>query len=285
MQRRAVRRAAAAFAALLLLAGTAVAQQVPTSEAAFTDFVAQRVRAAVRPMPVEIKGPLTLTIGPLQANLDRIQAFCRTADRAGCLKEIDTYVNGVVQATRTATAKPAKDSLRVVVRQAADMQRAVEQLGASGVATTRPLVEGLVIVPVLDSSRTTKILAAPDLAALGLSPEQAVATGLANVRSRLKPIMTVAKPMPAGQFGHITGDYYESSRLALIDSWAPLAQAQGGVLIVAAPSPDLVLYSGEDSPTAIDALRTLAANLTVRAPKPLSNMLLRWTPKGWQRVR
>jgi len=54
---------------------------------------------------------------------------------------------------------------------------------------------------------------------------------------------------------------------------------------VAAPSPDLVLYGGENSATAIDALRTLASNLTVRAPKPLSNMLLRWTPKGWQRVR
>ncbi|MGJ4951705.1 hypothetical protein [Bradyrhizobium sp. HKCCYLS20291] len=83
---------------------------------------------------------------------------------------------------------------------------------------------------------------------------------------------TVAKAVPAGQFGHITGDYYESSWLALIDSWAP-------------PSPDLMLYSGEESPAAIDALRTLASHLTVRAPKPLSNMLLRWTPRGWQRVR
>jgi hypothetical protein len=51
------------------------------------------------------------------------------------------------------------------------------------------------------------------------------------------------------------------------------------------PSQDLVLYCGEDSATSIAALRTLASNLAVGAPKPLSNMLLRWTPEGWQRVR
>jgi hypothetical protein len=51
------------------------------------------------------------------------------------------------------------------------------------------------------------------------------------------------------------------------------------------PSPDLVLYSSEDSNTAIDALRALAKNMMARAPKPLSGALLRWTPKGWQLVR
>ena len=76
-----------------------------------------------------------------------------------------------------------------------------------------------------------------------------------------------------------------TSRLALVDSWAPLAQAQGGVLIVAAPSADLVLYASEDGSAAIDALRTLARNMMARAPKPLSGTLLRWTPKGWQLVR
>jgi hypothetical protein len=272
------------MAGLLFATTSALAQQVPTTEPAFTAFVAQRLRAAIRGTAVEIQGPLTLKIGPLQANLDRIHAFCKT-DTSGCLKDVDTYVSGVVQATRTASEKPAKDSLRVVVRPAADMRRAAEQLGSGGVVGTRPLVEGLVIVPVLDSSRTAKMVAKPDLAALGLTPDQAIDLGIANLRRRIKPIMSVAKPVPAGQFGHFSGDYYESSRLALIESWAPLAQALGGVLIVAVPSPELVLYSGEDSPTAIDALRTLASNLTVRAPKPLSNMLLRWTPKGWQRVR
>ena len=60
-------------------------------------------------------------------------------------------------------------------------------------------------------------------------------------------------------------------------SWAPLAQAQGGVLIVAAPTPDLVLYSGEDSSAALDALRTFVRNVMARTPKPLSGALLRWT--------
>jgi len=52
----------------------------------------------------------------------------------------------------------------------------------------------------------------------------------------------------------------------LVDSWVPLAQAQGGALIVAAPAVD-----------GWSAMR--------RAPGPLSNVLPRWTPTGWAVVR
>jgi hypothetical protein len=42
---------------------------------------------------------------------------------------------------------------------------------------------------------------------------------------------------------------------------------------------------GEDTAVTIDALRTLAGNVMSRAPNRRSDILLRWTPKGWNVVR
>lgn len=275
---------AAVVVGSLLAAGSASAQHVPADEAGFTTFVAARIQAPLRDKQVVVKGPLTLSIGPLQANLDRVYAFCKS-NTSGCAKEIETYVGGVVAMASNAKDPPTKAALRIVVRSTDYMRKALRELESASAIPTRPLADGLVIVPVLDSPRTVKIFNDKHRAALGLTTEQVFDMAIANLRSSLKPLMSVAKPAVPGQFGTLKGDYYATSRLALIDSWAPLAQAQGGVLIVAAPTPDLVVYSSEDSGAALDALRTLARNVAASAPKPLSGALLRWTPKGWQSVR
>ena len=84
------------------LNGAARAEQIPTDEPAFTAFVAGRIRAEIRDIPVVVKGPLTVSIGPLQANLDRIYAFCK-ANAAGCAGQITNYVGdqGLVARRRT----------------------------------------------------------------------------------------------------------------------------------------------------------------------------------------
>jgi hypothetical protein len=268
-----------------LVAAGAARAQIPADEPAFTAFVAERIRAEIRDTPVVIKGPLTLSIGPLQANLDRVYAFCKANTSAACAGQIGTYVNGIVTTASNRNDPPTKAALRVVVRPADYVRQALQEVGARGAAPTRPLAEGLVIVPVLDSPRAVRVFNDKDRAALGLTADQVFDIGMTNLRSSMKPLTDVAKAVPPGQFGTLKGDYYQTSRLALIDSWAPLAQAQGGVLIVAAPSADVMLYSGEDSSAALDALRTLVRNVMARAPKPLSGALLRWTPKGWQLVR
>ncbi|MHC4045133.1 DUF1444 domain-containing protein [Bradyrhizobium sp. 23AC] len=272
------------LAVSLAVAGSARAQQIPSDEPAFTAFVAERIRTAVRDTPVLIKGPLTLSIGPLQANLDRVYVFCK-ANTNSCGKEIATYVDGVVATARNRSDPPTRAALRVVVRSTDYMRRATAEFGSHGTIPTRPLVEELVIVPVLDSPRAIRMFNDKDRAALGLTQDQAFEIATANLRNSVKPLASVAKPVPAGQIGTLGGDYYQTSRLALIDSWAPLAKAQNGILIVAAPSADLVLYIGDDTSAGIDALRTLAKSAMARAPKPLSGALLRWTPKGWQPVR
>jgi hypothetical protein len=108
---------------------------------------------------------------------------------------------------------------------------------------------------------------------------------LNNLRGAITPLMQVAKAARPGSIGQLAGDTYIPSRLALLDTWSPLAEAQGGKLIVVAPATDAVFYVSDDSPRALDALRTLAHSVMGKAPHPLTDILLRWKPTGWEIVR
>jgi len=272
-------------AALLLFSSAcslARAQSVPKGEAAFTEYVAAQLRRALRGATVEVKGPLTLGFGGFQANLDRIFDFCNR-NAAGCANEVANYVKGAAQAYQDRTAPPSKAAVRVVVRTKAYLaatQAAMPKDGAK--LQPRPLAGDLVMLPALDMPRTIRMLDEKDNAALGLSADEVFKLGLDNLRKQLKPLMSIAKVAQAGQIAELNGDTYHSSRLALFESWSPLAKVHGGKLIVAVPAPDMVLYVGDDSPKAIEALGLLARDVASRAPAPLSSELLRWTPQRWE---
>jgi len=261
--------------------GSARAQDVPAGEAAFTDYVAAQLRRDLSGARVEVKGPLTVGVDGLQANLDRIFTYCRQ-NAKGCKREISNYVKGVAQIQKDRLASPSKEVVRIVVRtntyvKASSLQNVDLQ--------PRPLAGELVMLPAADAPRMIRPLKEQDNQELGLSADEVFELGLANLRTRLKPLMHVAKVAQAGQIGHLSGDVYHSSRLALHESWAPLAEAQGGKLIVAAPATDTVLYIGDDRPLAIDAFRMLVKNVMARLPNPLSDELLLWTPQRWEEVR
>lgn len=254
---------------------------MPKGQRAFTEHVAEQLRRDLRGTQVTVKGPLTLTVGPLQANLDRIFTFC-SANATGCPREISTYVKGVAQTYRDRLAPPSKAQVRIIVRTRAYVEGAVSnkiELQA------RDLAGELVMLPASDMPRTIKPLVVRDNEELGLSAEEVFKLGVANLRKHLKPLMQIASVVQPGQIGHLTGDVYHSSRLVIHDSWAPLVRAQGGKLIVAVPATDTLLYIADDNPPAIDALRTLARAVSQRVPNPLSIDLFRWTPGGWEVVR
>jgi hypothetical protein len=276
---------------------SAQAQDVPKGEAAFTEYVATQLRRATG-ASVEVNGPLTLGLGELRANLDRVFAYCNR-NSSGCASEVSSYVKGVAQVHKDRSAPPFKEAVRVIVRTKEYVAAAQGSMTKAYVASEqgsmpreappklqpRPLAGDLVMLPAIDMPRTIKMLNEKDNQALGLSPDDVFKLGFANLRKHLKPLMSVAKVAQAGQFGVLSGDAYHSSRLALFESWSPLAKARGGKLIVAAPATDTVLYSGDDAPTAVEALRLLAKNVSTRAPTPLSTELLRWTPTRWEVVR
>jgi uncharacterized protein YtpQ (UPF0354 family) len=261
------------------------AQDIPKDETAFTEHVAGLLRKEAGDGAVAVKGPLTLGLGELQANLDRIFAFCRrNAD--GCADEINTYVKGAAQVHRDRSAPPTREAVRLVVRSTQYLQQAQKPLPADAPALqSRPVAEGLVALPVLDSPRTIRMLTEKDNKTLDLTSDEVHQLARANTIAALKPLMDAANVAGAGQIGQLTGDSFQPSRLAFHDTWAPLADAQGGQLIVAAPATDAVFYIGEDSPAAIDALRALVRQVVNRSPNRLSDTLLRWNKGGWEVVR
>lgn len=262
-------------------------QEIPQDETAFSEYVAGQIRTQISDAPVTVQGPLTIKVGGLQANLDRIFAFCRQ-NTSGCPNEVAMYVKGVAETYRSQAAPISADAIRVVVRTSQYVQQIQNSLGPDAPSLLpTPFVDGLVLLPVVDTPTTFKLLSSRDLKTLGLSEADAQQLALKNLRTVLapRPLMEVAKVARSGQIGSIVGDSLNPSRLALFDTWAPLAQAQGGKMIVVAPATDAVFYVGEDAPIAVDSLRTLARNVMARAPHALSDILLRWTPTGWEIVR
>lgn len=264
---------------------TSYAEEIPQDEAGFTKYVAAQLQSEIGEDAVVIKSPLTLGLGQFQANLDRVFRFC-ASNASGCPAELDHYVKGVAEVYREHNAPPSKEAVRIVIRSSEYVHAVQSSTFAPGPAQIlpEPFVEGLVALPVLDSPRTVKMLGEKEATKLGLTEDEIFKLGLANLRNELRPLMDVAKVAGKGQIGQLVGETYDPSRLLLVDSWAPLAAKQGGVVIVAIPATDAVFYVGEDTPVARDALRTLARNVIARAPNPLSNALLRWHESGWEVV-
>lgn len=271
---------------LLAFACSAGAQTVPQDEAGFTEHVAKLLRLETGGETVFVKGPLTLGVGELQANLDRVFAFCRN-NATECPNEIGRYVRGAAQAYKERNAAIGRSEVRIVLRTSQYVKSRQPGVGGSAPPPVqpRPFVEGLVALPVLDAPSTIRMLGEKDNARLGLSLQEVFDLGLANLRKTQKPVMELVQAAGPGQIGQLVGDSFYPSRLLLLDTWAPLAKAQGGALIVAIPATDAVLYVGEDTPEAIDALQTLSNDVLSKVPNPLSNVLLRWRETGWDVVK
>src|SRR5262249_32929569 len=198
----------------------------------------------------------------------------------GCEREISNYVEGIAQANKDRAAPPIKENVRVIVRTREYVAAAWAAMPKNArKLQTRELAGGVVQLSGIDMPRTIRSATLADSDALGLSSDDVFELGLANLRAQLKPLMEVATVLQPGQIGHISSDIYDSSRLALHETWSPLAKAQGGKLIVAVPATNAVLYIGDDAPLAIEAFRLFVKSVWARTANPLSTELLRWTPK------
>ncbi|MBZ8142613.1 hypothetical protein CLD22_22270 [Rubrivivax gelatinosus] len=273
--------------ALLLVTTAAVAQPVALDEDTFTRHAAEQLQRTLSSGPVTVLGPLTLGVGEAQVNLDRIHAFCQR-NTEGCAERLQAFLRDIVVSMGDAQARPSADALRIVLRSAAYVANARASIAGGSVPgrlDARPFLGDLMAVPVLDGERSVRLLGSQQRDELGLSEDQAFAHGLENLHTRLVPLAVEAQPVTPGRLGVLGNDFYQPSRLLLHDGWAQLAEAQGGVLVVAVPATDLLLYSADDSPAGLGALRALVADALARAPNPLSPALLRWRPDGWEPVR
>lgn len=174
-QRSRLRHAlAATAAAAALLQGPAFAQAVavPQDAAGFTDYVAGLLRQQLGNETVSVREPLTLGIADQRSRLDKLYAGCQS-NRGNCADDVSVFVKTTAEHFRASTIPATRESLRLAVRTAQSVQQAQREAG--GDATTfrpRPFVGPLVIVPVFDTARATRLVSEKDYKTLNLSVDQ-----------------------------------------------------------------------------------------------------------------
>ncbi len=288
---------ACAFAALPPLASaqaaasapvpTSIPDPVPLDDPAFTDAITEQFRSALPDEHVVVIAPQRLAIGNAgtNVNLARLWQSCR-ATPATCDQQAADFVAG---ATRTFVAfnkPPERSQVRIAVRSTAmaDAYRANSRTTGLNLQV-QPFVDGLVSTVVIDTPTAMRWASSHDLDALKLDPAGLVALARANTHAALQPLASGAQPAPHGKIGAIEDESaYTASRVLFPSDWAPMAKAQGGVLIIALPTPTTIFYISDDSPAAVAALRTFAHDRMLQATTPLGDVLLRWSPDGWKRV-
>ena len=284
------RRAALAGAAgLLALAAlpAAFAQTVPLEDPGFTDDLTEKFRTALPDEHVVVVAPQRLTLGNAgtAVNLAGLARSCH-ATPATCDQQAATFVAGATRAFQNLNKPPQPGQVRIALRPAAmaDAYRADSR--ATGLnLQVQPFVDGLVSTVVIDTPSAMRWASSKDLDALKLDAAGLAELARANTHATMQPLASVAQPAPHGQVGAIEGaDAYVASRVLFTADWAPMAKAQGGVLIVAVPRTTAILYISDDGAEAVGALRAIAHQQLVTARDPLSDILLRWTPDGWQRL-
>lgn len=261
------------------------AQSVPPDDPGFTDAVTEQLRTALPDEHVVQVGPQRLTIGNVgfTINLAHLAQACR-ANAGRCDGESARFVAGVTKAFQEMNKPPAPAQVRVAVRSARMAQAYTASTRTTGLnLQVQPFVDGLVSTVVIDTPTAMRWASSKDLDALKLDPAALRELARGNTHASLQPLASVAQPATKGQLGEITGDAYTASRVLFPADWAPMAKAQGGVLVVAIPRPGTILYVGDDAPDTLATLRKVAHEQAA-APDGLGDRLLRWTPEGWKLV-
>ncbi|HEX6706386.1 MAG TPA: hypothetical protein VF169_16620 [Albitalea sp.] len=252
-------------------------------------------KAELPDVPIGSSALLSIDIGPrvtsgvrMRKNLGGVFAYCQAHDAQACELELADSVQRTAQQFRESGKPPTANSVRLLLRTGLDVRRMpLLDLSPQPFLPGRPvgLSEFVVICAIKYFGPAVQPISCGQLQHFGLTPESAYEKGRANLARELRPLASVARPIPAGQVGEVDGDATESSRIILHEQFAELASAQGGTLVVAAPSAETLLYVSEDSPAALTLLATRARALMARVQQPLSDRMLKWTPSGWDIVR
>ncbi|HEV2675064.1 MAG TPA: hypothetical protein VGV37_11030, partial [Aliidongia sp.] len=114
---------------------------------------------------------------------------------------------------------------------------------------------------------------------------EALALATKNDADILVPIEQAAHPFPGGEVSLVATSPYEASRLLAPESWATIAAKNGGQLLVAAPGTDVMIYMDARRPNAVDTMRRAVGVVAMKATRPLSSQIFKWSPAGWALVQ
>lgn len=141
------------------------------------------------------------------------------------------------------------------------------------------------MVCVGDSPHGIRILQHAQLTKLGLTEDQAIELGLKNTAAALPPLQADSHELKKYGLKFTAGDFYESSRILLHDSWAGMSKAMGGHLVIAVPTHDFLIYGNGSDKEGRVSLAAFANMVFDKAQKPMTPTLYQWTETGWEVVK
>jgi uncharacterized protein YtpQ (UPF0354 family) len=260
-------------------------------EGAFTEDVASKIAAALPEAQVAVTGALAVSIiypdrpeGEVHViRLNRIWDFCSRNARE-CPRVVSEFVENNVASSPEELLSAQRRTLMAVVRPARYARHVREGYAQAGLEASAEFIAGnLWLLCVQDAEAGTRMIHSKDLAALGLSREEAIALAKRNLARHLPPMRASAEIAPDGAFGSVDGDgYYGASRLLLHDQWPELAAGFKGRLVVTVPDQDRIFFADSGNPVAMRTLENAAREAARTSERPISSVLLVWTPGGWR---
>jgi uncharacterized protein YtpQ (UPF0354 family) len=281
---------------MLLIIACIAAPPAPAREPAlpkepdtFTTFMADRFDDAFPGANAKVTGPLrlemTLSNGAHTIYLNNIWQACET-ERRHCRQSINEFVANIVGSAKEESAPVKVENIRAIVRTAdyADQARKMADRVPDHAPIVRQEAGELWLICVVDSPHGVRTLQRADLTKLSLTQDQAIALALKNTGAALPPLEADTHEVKKSGLKFAAGDFYESSRMLLHDSWAEISKAMGGHLVIAVPSNDVLIYGNGSGNGDRMALSAFAKTVIEKAPKPMTATLFQWTKAGWEVV-
>jgi uncharacterized protein YtpQ (UPF0354 family) len=262
---------------------------IPKDADPFTAYMAKRFEEAEPTVKIAVAGPLALTVqradGMHTLYLNRVWDFCER-DRRECRKQVDSFVTDMSAIAHEFNGSLSPADIRVVVRGAGYVEplKQVAMKSPENAGVFRPLAGDLWMICVIDQPHGIKTLRKTDLAQLGLTEDQGFALGIKNVAASLPPLEADTHIVPQVGLKYAAGDFYESSRMLVHDSWVELSKSYNGHLVVSVPSGDVLIYGNGGGNGDREVLTAFTETVIEKAPKPISATLFEWTETGWRVV-
>ena len=256
-------------------------QQAEITGAEFTYCVAMAIREAIPHANVNVDKPLKITVeldtGHSLCNLDNAWLECATEPEI----RIDVVMRHV-EALKTAFAAGAGHhlDLKDIVPIVKDKTWIDEVTGQGMQVYREQLAADLFVTYAVDGSNQLRFVDQHEFAAFDLPVEEIRKHALSNLVARLPKVERLGQgPL----YMLAAGGTFESSLLLLSSIWGEQAKAVDGRVVVAVPSRELLLFTGENAHEAVQQMRSIVADIQADGNYLISETILvrdqdRWVP-------
>lgn len=275
----------------LLLAALVFAWAAPAAaretEAAFTQRMAERFRAAMPGYQVRITAPLEMEMTrpgqtePAQVFVGRIWNYCQSASAEDCEASVARFVGVLRSSSAETTAPVTRAQLRVVVRHpdyCASLARLTQDRPSEDHFLYRPFAPDLCEAVVVDYPDRMATLTSGEMERLGLGADEAWALAERQTISHLPEPLNL-EGLAQGQLVALAGFDYIPSMLINREGWR--AAAAAGPLVAAIPSDGLMVVVREATITDMAGFRQTTRQAFQEAERQISDQIYRWTDAGW----